>query len=103
MVVVIVLVLPGGAVGGHAEVGGARGAVLRGPVEGGELGAGGGEADLEAFGFAEPAVDAGLGDAVGEVPDDLGEAVAGGGVGAEHGAADAGVLVGAGGSVGASA
>ena len=38
------------------------------PVEGGELGAGGGEADLEAFDFAEPAVDAGLRDAVGEVP-----------------------------------
>ena len=59
------------------------------PVEGGEFAARGVEADLEAFDFAEPAVDAGFGNAVGEVLDDLDEAAAGGGVGAEHGAADA--------------
>jgi hypothetical protein len=85
--------------GGHAEVGGAGGGVAGCAVEGGELGAGGVEADLESFDFAEPAVGAGFGDAVGEVPGDVDKAVSGGGVGAEHRAADAGVLVGAGGSV----
>jgi hypothetical protein len=44
----------------------------------GELGAGAGEADLEAFGFAEPAVGLGLGDAGDEVVADLDRAGPGG-------------------------
>src|SRR4029077_8667544 len=55
------------------------------------------EADLESFYFAGPAFAFGFSDAGGEVVADLGEEVFLGGVGPEHGAADAGVLVGAGG------
>jgi hypothetical protein len=95
--------LVGGADGRYSEVRGAHDIVAGCPREGGEFAVGGVEADLESFDFAEPAVDAGFGDAVGEVLDDADEAASGGGVGAEHGAADAGVLVGAGGSVGAPA
>src|SRR5215471_10812481 len=74
--------------------------VCRGDGSAGDLGEfvfGSGEADLESFHFAEPAFALGFGDAGGEVVADLGEALFLGGVGPEHGAADAGVLVGAGG------
>ena len=68
----------------------------------GELVVGGGEADLESLGFADPAFALGFGDASQEVVADLFEAVPQGGVGAEHGASDARVLVDAAGGVGAS-
>jgi hypothetical protein len=48
----------------------------------GELGFGAGEADFEAFGFTEPAVGFGFGDAGDEVLADLGQPGPGGGVGA---------------------
>ena len=59
-----------------------------GAVERDELGAGGVEADLESFDFAEPAVHAGLGDAVAEVADDRDEAGPLLWVDAHHGAPD---------------
>ena len=59
---------------------------------------GAGEADLESFDLAEPAFAFGFGDAGGEVVADLDQAVALGGVGPEHRAADAGVFVDAGGA-----
>ena len=66
-------------------------------VDLGELVVGAGEADLESFDLAEPAFAFGFGDAGGEVVADLGEAGPLGRVGPEHRAADAGVLVDAGG------
>jgi hypothetical protein len=45
-------------------------------VELGEFGAGGGEADFQAFDFTEPALAVGFGDAGGEVGADVGEAAA---------------------------
>ena len=53
----------------------------------GELGAGAGEADFESFGFPEPAVGFGLGDAGDEVVADLDQTWPGGGVGAQERAA----------------
>jgi len=61
------------AEGRHAESDRARGAGP--PVDLGELVVGAGEADLESFGFAEPAFAVGFGDAGGEVLADLGDAV----------------------------
>src|SRR5499433_3339 len=88
-----------GFVDGHAEVGGAVGAA----VNLGQLVFGAGEADFEAFGFAEPAFSFGFGDAGDEVVADLGDAGPLGGVWPVQGAAQAGVLVDAGGSDGAAA
>ncbi len=56
------------------------------PVDLGELVFGAGAADLESFGFAEPAFAVGFGDACGEVVADLGDAVPLGGVGPVQGA-----------------
>ena len=88
--------------GGNAEVDGvaAAGGDL---VHLGELGFGAGEADLQAFGLAEPALGFGFGDAGDEVVADLDQAGSGGGVGAQQRAAQAAVLVDAGGVVGAAA
>ena len=58
-------------------------------VDLGELVFGSGEADFEAFDFAEPAFVLGFGDAGGEVIADLGDAAALGGVGPVHGASQA--------------
>ena len=69
----------------------------------GEFGAGSGEADLEAFDFAEPSFAAGFFDSGQQVVADVEEALALGWVGAQQGAAQAGVLVDAGGGVGAAA
>ena len=44
----------------------------------GELGAGAGKAGFQSFGFTEPALGLGFGDAGGEVVTDLGKAVPGG-------------------------
>jgi hypothetical protein len=85
--------------GGHAEAGGAVGAA----VDLGELVFGAGKADFEAFGFAGPALAFGFGDAGEEVVADLGDAGALGGVWPVQGAAQAGVLVEAGGADGAAA
>ena len=65
--------------GGDAELDGlvAAGGDL---VHLGELGAGAGEADFQSFGFTEPAVGLGLGDAGDEVVADLDQARPGGGV-----------------------
>ncbi len=52
---------------------------------------GAGEADLEPFNLAEPAFAFSFDDAGDEVVADLGEPVALGGVGPEHGTADAGL------------
>ena len=81
--------------GGNAEVDGlaAAGGDL---VHLGELGLGAGEADLQAFGLAEPALGFGLGDAGDEVVADLDQAGSGGGVGAQQRAAQAAGLVDAG-------
>ena len=77
--------MPGGC--GHAEVGGGGGA---GPaVDLGEFVFGAGEADFEAFGFAEPAFAFGFGDAGGQVVADLGDAGSLSGVGPVQGAAQA--------------
>ena len=73
------------------------GAAGGGGVGLGDFAGGGGEADLESFGFAGPAFAFGFGDAGVEVVADLLEAVPLGGVDAEEGASDAGVLVDAGG------
>ena len=56
----------------------------------GELAGGGGEADFDSFGFADPAFAFGLGDAGVEVVVDLLQAVALGGVDSQEGASDAG-------------
>jgi hypothetical protein len=72
--------------GGDAELDGlvAAGGDL---VHLGELGAGAGEADFQSFGFTEPAVGLGLGDAGDEVVADLDQAGSGGGVGPQEWAA----------------
>ena len=62
-------------------------------VDLGELLVGAGQADLESFDFAVPAFAFGFGDAGGEVVADLDEAWLLVGVGPEHRAADAGVLM----------
>jgi len=85
--------------GGHAEVGGVVGAA----VDLVEFVFGAGEADFEAFGFAGPALLFGFGDAGVEVVADLGDAGPLGGVGPVQGAAQAGVLVDAGGGEGPAA
>jgi hypothetical protein len=59
---------------GYSKVDQLGTAFSSGAVEAGELGLGGAEAGLESFNLAEPAVGAGLGDAVAEVVDDLDEA-----------------------------
>ena len=69
----------------------------------GEFGVGAGEADLEALGFAVPAVGFGFGDAGEEVVADLFEAGPGGGVGTQQWATETTVFVDAGGVVGAAA
>ena len=80
--------MPGGC--GHAEVDGGGGA---GPaVDLGEVVFSAGEADFQAFGFAEPAFAFGFGDAGGQVVADLGDAGSLGGVWPVHGASQA-VLV----------
>jgi hypothetical protein len=76
--------------GGHAKVGGGGAGAA---VDLGELVFGAGEADFEAFGFAEPAFVFGFGDAGDEVVADLGDAGTLGGVWPVQGAAQAGVLV----------
>lgn len=88
--------------GGDAELGGVvtAGGDL---VHLGEFGAGAGEADFQSFGFAEPVVGFGFGDAGDEVVADLDQAGPGGGVGAQQWAAQAAVFVDAGGVVGAAA
>jgi len=68
------------------------------PVDLGELVLGAREADLGSFDLAGLALAAGFGDPGGQVAADLHEAVTLGGVGPEHGAAAAGVLVDAGSS-----
>ena len=68
-----------------------------------EFVAGAGEADFESLGFAEPVVLFCFGDAVGEAGADVFQPGALGWVGAQHRAAQAGVLVDAGGVVGAAA
>ncbi|WP_158813253.1 hypothetical protein [Streptomyces rimosus] len=82
----------GGWVGedGHAEVDQLWSAVGWDALEAVELGVGGVEADLESFGFAEPAVGAGLADALAEVLNDLDESGSLAGADLEVGAADAG-------------
>ena len=87
----------GGGEGGHAEVGAGvvAGADL---VHLAEFVAGAGEADFESFGFAEPVVLLGFGDAVVQVGADGLQAGSLGGVGAQQRAAQAGVLVDAGGA-----
>ena len=81
--------------GGNAEADGLA-AADSDLVHLGELGLGAGEADLQAFGLAEPALGFGLGDAGDEVVADLHQAGSGGGVGAQQRAAQAAVLVDAG-------
>jgi hypothetical protein len=76
------------AVGGHAE---ADGGVPAGDqhVDLGELGVGGGEADLEPFGLAEPALLFGFGDPGGQVVVDGGQPGPLGGIDAQERAPDA--------------
>jgi hypothetical protein len=69
----------------------------------GELGACSGEADLQAFDFAEPSLCAGFLDPGQEVVADVDESLALGWVGSQEGAAKAGMFVDAGGGVGAPA
>lgn len=88
---------------GHAEVDQLWPTVGPSPAEAVEVGGSGVEADLESFDFSEPAVAAGFADAVAEVLDDLDDAATLAGVDLEDRAADAGVFVLAGGSVGPSA
>ncbi|MCG7523303.1 hypothetical protein MHW47_02410 [Streptomyces sp. OfavH-34-F] len=78
---------------GHPEVDQFRASFSRGVLEAVELGRRGIEADLESFDFAEPAVAAGLADAVAvaEVLDDFDESGSLTWVGLEAGAADAGL------------
>jgi hypothetical protein len=77
-----------GGEGGDAE---GHGCVPAGdePVDLGELGVGGGKADLESFGFAGPALLFGFGDAGGQVLADGGQPVPLGRVDAEQGTANA--------------
>ena len=88
---------------GHSEVD--RGGAVAGGdlVHLGEFVVGGGEADLQALGFAGPAFALGLAGAGDQVVADLGQPWPLGGVGPQQRAADAGVLVDAGGGVGAAA
>ena len=82
--------LTAGGVAGHAQVddgGAAAGSDL---VHLGEFLAGGGEADLQALGFAGPAFTLGFADAGGQVAADFGQPWPLGGVGAQQRAADAG-------------
>ena len=72
-------------------------------MHGGELLLGAGNGCLESFDLAEPALVACLGESGVEVLEDLLEAVHLGGVGPEERAADAGVFMLAGGSVGSAA
>ncbi|GAA5116491.1 hypothetical protein GCM10025762_32380 [Haloechinothrix salitolerans] len=59
----------------------------------GELVFGSGEADLQSFDLAEPALAFGLGDAGGEVVTDLDEPITLGGIGPENRATDAGMFM----------
>ncbi|WP_426939805.1 hypothetical protein [Pseudarthrobacter sp. S6] len=77
--------------GGHAELG--RVAALGDLVHFGKFGAGPCEADFEAFGFSEPAVGLGFGDALNEVIADLCQTGSGRGIGPQQRAAQAAVLV----------
>jgi hypothetical protein len=88
--------------GGDAELDGVV-AVGGDLVHLGEFGAGSGEADSESFGFTEPAVGLGLGDAGDEVVADLDQAGSSGWVWPQQRAAQAAVLVDAGRVVGAAA
>src|SRR6266852_5837937 len=81
---------------GHAEAD--WGAGLGAPVDLGELVVGAGEADLESLGFAGPAFAFGLGDAGDQVVADLGDAGPLAGRRPVHAAAQATVLVNAGGA-----
>jgi hypothetical protein len=72
-------------------------------VDLGEFGVGGGEADLEPFGFSGPAFAFGFGDAGDEVFADVDEPGPLSWVDAEEGASDATVFMLAAGSVGSSA
>src|SRR5680860_1149973 len=96
-----------GAACGVSETGYAQvhhAAVLCGDlVHLGELASGRGDADLQAFGLAVPALSGGFVDAGAEVGFDLDQAGSLGGVGAQQRTADAAVLVDARGGVGASA
>jgi hypothetical protein len=76
------------AVGGHAEADG-LGSAGEGELDLGELVAGGGEADLESFGLAGPALAFGLGDAGGQVAADVLQPLSLGGVDPQEGAPDA--------------
>lgn len=76
---------------GHAEVDQLGASVSGGVLEAVELGHRGVEADLETLDFSEPAVAAGLADAVAEVLDDLDDAATLAGVDLEDRAADAGL------------
>ena len=89
--------------GWDAELDGLSGAGAGHLLDLGEFGAGSGEADLEAFDFAEPSFAAGFFDPGQQVLADIEEALALGWVGAQQRAAQAGVLVDAGGGVGATA
>ena|ERR1019366_10210647 len=82
--------------GWHAQVhgGGLPGGQF---VHLGDLGGRGGEADFESLGFAGPVVLLSLGDSVAQVVADAGDAGPLGWVGPQEGAADAAVLVDAGG------
>jgi hypothetical protein len=88
---VSVVCIVGGAAGGVGEAGDAEldgvGAAGGDLVDLGEFGVGAGEADLEAFGLAVPAVGFGFGDAGEEVVADLFEARPGGGIGSQQRAA----------------
>ena len=86
---------------GHAEVD--RGATGREVVELGEFVRGGGEADLEAVGFADPALPLGFVDAGDQVVADAHQSGPLGRVNAEQRAPEATVLVDTRGSVGAAA
>jgi hypothetical protein len=73
---------------GHSEVGHGAAAVGGDLVHLGEFVAGGGEADLQALGFAGPAFALGFADAGDQVAADLGQPWPLGGVGAQQRAAD---------------
>ncbi|MFD7019126.1 hypothetical protein [Streptomyces sp. NPDC059928] len=88
--------------GRHAEVDGG-GAVGDEVVELGEFGVGRGEADLEPFGLAGPALSLGLGDPVDAVVADVHQAGPLGRGGPQERAADATVLMNATGAVGPAA
>src|SRR5450756_253928 len=76
--------------GWDAELDGLSGSGAGHLVDLGEFGAGSGEADLEAFDFAEPSFAAGFFDSGEQVVADIEEALALGWVGAQQGAAQAG-------------